>query len=89
MPSRIMSSTQSAICSRRCAGATPGSSTDTRKTYRDAIDAALARCTPLTLTKGLGGAIAGRPINIRYVDDRGEQQGAQQGAQQGQHNDQH
>ena len=65
--------------------ATPGSSTDTRKTYRDAIDAALARCTPLTLTKGLGGAIAGRPINIRYVDDRGEQQGAQQG----QHNDQH
>ena len=66
--------------------ATPGSSTETRKTYRDAIDAAVARCAPLTVTKGLGGAIAGRPINIRYVDDRGEQQGA---AQQGQHNDQH
>jgi hypothetical protein len=55
--------------------ATPGSSTQTRKTYREAIDAAIARCTPLTLTKGLGGAIAGRPINIRYVDDRGQQQG--------------
>ena len=41
--------------------ATPGNSIDTRKTYRDAIDAALARCTPLTVTKGLGGAIAGRP----------------------------
>jgi hypothetical protein len=55
--------------------ATPGSSTKARKTYREAIDAALARCTPLTLTKGLGGAIAGRPINIRYVDDRDQQQG--------------
>src|SRR5262249_43393640 len=64
--------------------ATPGSSTDTRKTYRDAIDAPLPRWTPLNVTKGLGGAIAGRTINIRYVDDRGEQQNAQQG----QHNDQ-
>ena len=58
--------------------ATPGSSSQTRQIYRDAIDAALARCAPLTLTKGLGGAIAGRPINIRYVDDRGEQQGQRQ-----------
>jgi hypothetical protein len=65
--------------------ATPGSSAETRKTYRDTIDAAIARCAPLTVTKGLGAAIAGRPINIRYVDDRGEQHGA---AQQGQHNDQ-
>jgi hypothetical protein len=61
--------------------ATRGISPHTRETYRDAINNALARCTPLPLTKGLGGAIAGRPINIRYVDDRDEQQG--------QHNDQH
>jgi hypothetical protein len=55
--------------------ATRGVSSQTKETYRDAITASLARCTPLPLTKGLGGAIAGRPINIRYVDDRGEQQG--------------
>jgi hypothetical protein len=31
----------------------------------------LARCClPLKLTKGLGGAVAGRPIMIRYVDNR-------------------
>ena len=43
---------------------------DTRRAYRDAIDAALARCTPMPFGKGLGGAIAGRPIAIRFVDDR-------------------
>jgi hypothetical protein len=49
---------------------TPGVSPETRQTYRSAIDAAMQRCAPLALTKGLGGAIAGRPIAIRYVDDR-------------------
>jgi hypothetical protein len=53
--------------------ATRGISQQIRQTYRDAINNAMARCTPLPLTKGLGGAIAGRPINIRYVDDRDEQ----------------
>ena len=38
--------------------------------YHDAIMAALERCTPLRFTSGLGGALAGRPIAIRYVDDR-------------------
>jgi hypothetical protein len=41
-----------------------------RNIYHDAIMAALERCTPLPFTPGLGGAIAGRPIAIRYVDDR-------------------
>jgi hypothetical protein len=41
-----------------------------RDTYRDAIDAALKRCTPLHFTEGMSGAIAGRPIAIRYVDNR-------------------
>jgi hypothetical protein len=45
-------------------------STDVRKVYRDAIDAALKRCTPLHLTAGMGGAVAGRPIAIRFVDER-------------------
>jgi hypothetical protein len=43
---------------------------DARKHYRDAATAALARCTPLHFSKGMGGAIAGRPIAIRYVDNR-------------------
>jgi hypothetical protein len=41
-----------------------------RDVYRDAIDAALKRCTPLHFTDGMGGAVAGRPIAIRFVDDR-------------------
>jgi hypothetical protein len=35
-----------------------------------AITAALERCTPLPFTDGLGGAVAGRPIAIRFVDNR-------------------
>lgn len=41
-----------------------------RDVYRDAVKAALDRCTPLHFTKGMGGAIAGRPIAIRFVDNR-------------------
>jgi len=49
---------------------TPGIDDDTRKTYRDAIKEALDRCTPLPFSAGMGGAIAGRPIAVRYVDNR-------------------
>jgi len=45
-------------------------SAETREVYRDAIDAALKRCTPLHLSGGMAAAIAGRPIAIRFVDDR-------------------
>ncbi|HWF93798.1 MAG TPA: hypothetical protein VG291_02440 [Xanthobacteraceae bacterium] len=41
-----------------------------RRLYHDAIVAALDRCTPLRFSAGLGGALAGRPLAIRYVDDR-------------------
>jgi hypothetical protein len=41
-----------------------------RVVYHEAILTALERCTPLPFTAGLGGAIAGRPIAIRYVDNR-------------------
>jgi hypothetical protein len=51
------------------AGAPPAA----RDTYHDAILAALERCTPLPFTPGLGGAVAGRPVAIRFVDDRGIQ----------------
>jgi hypothetical protein len=43
---------------------------DVRNVYRDAIKAALDRCTPLHFTPGMGGAVAGRPIAIRFVDNR-------------------
>ncbi|HTS40784.1 MAG TPA: hypothetical protein VMH84_09625 [Xanthobacteraceae bacterium] len=43
---------------------------DTRRIYRRAVTAALARCTPMPFGKGLAGAIAGRPIAVRFTDDR-------------------
>lgn len=43
---------------------------ETRDRYRDAIDAALKRCTPLHFTDAMGGAVAGRPIALRFVDKR-------------------
>ena len=43
---------------------------EVRDDYRAAIDAALKRCTPVPFSKGMGEAIAGRPIIIRFVDDR-------------------
>jgi hypothetical protein len=50
--------------------ATAGVPADTRATYLKAINASLKACVPLKLTGNLGGAIAGRPIAIRYVDNR-------------------
>jgi len=41
-----------------------------RDTYRDAVDAALKRCTPMHFSEGMAGAVAGRPIAIRFVDER-------------------
>ena len=50
--------------------ATSGLSADTRATYLKAINSSLDACVPLKFSGGLGGAIAGRPIAIRYVDNR-------------------
>jgi hypothetical protein len=50
--------------------ATPGASADVRAVYRKAIDDSLDACMPLKFTSNLGGALAGRPIAIRYVDNR-------------------
>jgi hypothetical protein len=49
---------------------TPNVSERLRVLYRRAVMESLERCEPLPLTKSLGGAIAGRPISIRYIDDR-------------------
>lgn len=45
-------------------------STEERKTYRLAVGEALARCTPLPFTDALGGALAGRPMTMRFIDNR-------------------
>src|SRR6185312_6112787 len=50
--------------------ATAGVPPDIRETYLKAINASLDACAPLKFTGGLGGALAGRPIAIRYVDNR-------------------
>jgi hypothetical protein len=49
---------------------TPGTSPDVRQIYWDAVTAALKRCAPMHFTAGLGGAIAGRPIAVRFVEAR-------------------
>jgi hypothetical protein len=49
---------------------TPGTEAATRQVYRGAITAALDRCAPLHFSKGFSAAIAGKPLSIRYVDDR-------------------
>ena len=58
------------IAAPRLTFATEGVSADIRDTYFKAINASLDACVPLKFTGGLGGALAGRPIAIRYVDNR-------------------
>ena len=58
------------IATPRVTYATAGAPADTRAAYLKAINTSLAGCTPLKFTSGLGGALAGRPIAIRYVDNR-------------------
>jgi hypothetical protein len=58
------------IATPRVTYVSPGAPPEARETYLNAITAALERCTPLHLTDGLGGAVAGRPIAVRFVDNR-------------------
>ena len=58
------------IATPRVTYATAGVPADTKALYQKAIDASLKACVPLKFTAGLGGALAGRPIAIRYVDNR-------------------
>lgn len=50
--------------------ATQGTPADVRNTYLKAINDSIGACVPLKFTGNLGGALAGRPIAIRYVDNR-------------------
>jgi hypothetical protein len=43
---------------------------DERIIYRTAVMQALQRCVPMPFTSGMGNAIAGRPLTIRFDDRR-------------------
>jgi hypothetical protein len=43
---------------------------EARRIYGRAVDAAIERCTPMPFSEEMGAAVAGRPIAIRFVDDR-------------------
>ena len=47
-----------------------GATEDERFAYRIAVVEMLKRCTPLPFTDPLGGAVAGRPFTIRFIDNR-------------------
>ena len=50
--------------------ATSGLATDVKVAYQKAIAAMIKRCNPLAFTDKLGGALAGRPFAIRFIDSR-------------------
>ena len=50
--------------------ATSGIPADVRELYRKAVADSLNACTPFNFTDALGGAVAGRPILVRYIDSR-------------------
>jgi hypothetical protein len=44
----------------------PGDLSDQRK-FADGVETAFNKCLPATITDGLGGAIAGRPLSMRFI----------------------
>lgn len=50
---------------------------EVRDLYRDAVNAALARCTPWHFGAGMAGAVAGRPIAVRFIDNRSTEKSLQ------------
>lgn len=49
---------------------TPGISERDRESFWEAVQATFHRCVPLAFSSELGGALAGRPFAIRFVDNR-------------------
>jgi hypothetical protein len=58
------------IAAPRVTYSTAGAPAEVRSAYLKSINSSLEGCVPLKFTGGLGGAVAGRPIAIRYVDNR-------------------
>jgi hypothetical protein len=70
------------IAPPRMTFATKGTPADIRDAYLKSINASLSGCQPFKFTAGFSDAIAGRPIMIRYVDNRDleKQSGARRGS---------
>jgi hypothetical protein len=49
---------------------TRGASDDERLIYRTAVMETLQRCVPMPFIHGMGGAIAGRPLTLKFDDRR-------------------
>jgi hypothetical protein len=49
---------------------TPGATDAERLAYRVAMAQAIERCLPLRFTDALGNALAGRPMTLRFIDNR-------------------
>jgi hypothetical protein len=49
---------------------TPAATEEERMLYRTALARTLARCLPLRFTEALGNALAGRPMTLRFIDNR-------------------
>ena len=47
-----------------------GGTPEQQQAFRTSVTAALAACTPLALSESLGSAIAGRPLTLRFSDNR-------------------
>jgi hypothetical protein len=60
------------VAAPRVTYASSEAAAEVRGIYRRAVDATLERCTPMPFSKEMGGAVAGRPVSIRFVDDREE-----------------
>jgi hypothetical protein len=58
------------IAPARVTYSTHGVPEEVRNVYHEAVEAAFRRCTPMHFSTGMAGAIAGRPIFIRFFDDR-------------------
>lgn len=50
--------------------ASPEVDSETRRRYLEAIIAALNRCAPMPFTEAMAGAIAGRPVAVRFIGGR-------------------
>jgi hypothetical protein len=46
----------------------PDASDDERLAYRRSVAESLAPCVAFPITDGLGNAVAGRPLNVRFID---------------------
>jgi hypothetical protein len=55
-------------------------SEEERLAYRIAMAQALRRCAPLPFTDALGGALAGRLLTVRFIDNRKLRQAARTGS---------